>query len=932
MNKPTWSPEPKLFGSIEDVKNYCIEYMYEYLFKYNLRDQSKLQKEDCPGCIDSLTFDEFSYMCRNVIEQKSCELLLKLASGKLLKKSEIEHLCYEVPAYIDDSMLLKVRPNYPLEFARNEKVSYSDPVGEYTEHELHGIKYRSKPSEDRIRHFRLSEVYYLVPIIDILGPANDHRYTELEILGIIFWIYLSNPEKYYLDIFLNLLHSSKHGLEFRARIKPYSVSIKRWPTYWLQFVSSTEPYTEVESIFGYVISEVMTDEMLDNLDSQLDIEPMYYYLSNDDLMRDIDMIIDGWVNTRTRPIKDMTINDFFLQWDLWTTSGAASDVRVVIDGSKPKRIHKSSLPLFVTVDELYAGRLQPSRVSIKAETGKARLVFSAPTYDSLCASYFLYKYDTWVQNSNVDDYFSMSQEQMLNTSADIITKLDQSYYMGSSDIEKNDWIQNVVFDCYVFVRLIEKVIRSEDIELLLDLCSRSLFNWVFVPNIDYNSRHKRFSSSKGTHLLSTGGLITGQRRTTLYNGFCNRIGNSLGMLMVERTLNKSPGYRNLFGGDDSIQIFHNHTLGALSYIATTSIFLKISPLKSYISQGTAEYFRVGYSKAGRHGYSTRVIHSIIAANPVSLQEIDLVLKCKSMYDTLQIYFRRHRTDNINVLFKIYYSRLGINETILNAPTSAGGCGLGLPNDYIISPGVPRYKPNIVYKPSSSWFSNMIGYLNPESLSGVTESYIRDMSIGVIDREATKDSREHYKLSVDYWLGKVKFKDNRSSYELAKKAYEINSMVDRCEYITYFSRATSSTLVGATASWQNHINEYVKGKELVRIPDRSLTRLISDVINRAEMEKVSDKINYLKEKGWVIFSNNVINRLPGKVLLDLVLGPINGNGMRTTVPSDMHFIFSILGPYQQTKKLSYMCQSVLASFVTLQLYSATSTHYSQLLGW
>lgn len=931
MITPTWSPDPKTFGSIGDVKQYCIKYIKEELYKSKLPDNIISDKMKSDN-IYELTDNEFSILCSDTIKVSDTKLLLKLAKYKNLSNKEYYQLCMSVPAYVEDKILLKFRPDYPLYFAENEEVNYKEPHGKYEQLIYKNLKYKSKPSESRTRHFRIEELYDLTDIVRLLGEANDHRYSEIELCGIILWVYMSKPNPYYLTIFKKLLVRAKHGLELRALLKPYSVSIKRWPTYWVKYLKNNEPYIEVETILGYVITETITPDMLEDLDKQLDITPINYYGGPDFLLRDVDKMIKAWHDVPPRPTKDISLSEFFNSWDLWTTSGSASDYRANVNGKK-KRIHKSALPLYCTVKELYEGRLQPSRTSVKAETAKSRLVFATPTYDSLSVSYLLYKYDTHVQNSNTRDYFSFSQEQMLNTSASFIDALKQNKYVGSSDIEKNDWLHNVLFDLYVFVCLIEPVILEEDIPVLLDICSRSTINWIFVPNIKYSSRHVKFSNDKGTHLVSTGALVTGQRRTTLYNGFYNRIYNSLAQIMVSRTIGYDPGLYNIFGGDDSIQLFNDHTAGVLTYIAATTILLTISPLKSFISQNSAEYFRVNYNDKYRTGYSNRVIHSIVSANPTSQQEVDVVLKCKSMYDTLQIFKRRSRSDLTDTIFSLYLKRLEVNPEMCLVPTSAGGIGIGLPSDKILQPGIPRYRSDVTYKPVGNWFNLMAPYLNPYKLEGVLESYIKDMSKGVIDREETKRSRDKYKSSFSYWLGKVKFKNGKNDFLAAISSLDRSKgMLYTINQFTEFSAGVFPTLAGSTAAWQNYVNTYVSDKRSIRIIDKSDTRVISDIINRSEMKKISDKIMFLSDNNLVTFGFNIINRLPGKVLLDLVLSSITGNASNATVPTDMHFIFSVIQPYQQLQKLSYIAQSIVASLSAPVLYTPVRTLYNQLLSW
>jgi hypothetical protein len=244
-------------------------------------------------------------------------------------------------------------------------------------------------------------------------------------------------------------------------------------------------------------------------------------------------------------------------------------------------------------------------------------------------------------------------------------------------------------------------------------------------------------------LEGIGGLMTGRRFTTLLNSVLNYALNAISCDLVNKL--KPKCYPNTFGGDDSIQEVSSIGSGILLYVTETNILLTINPTKSYISKVTGEFFRVQYKvKKARSGYWSRVVHSVVANNPVSRQELDTITKLKGYWSNIQQIVRRTGQRTNRYFEKLLFILANVNKIKkewLSITVENGGCGISVSgiNDFTrLKPGIPRFFDlNHKYEFNLDWYNAAMTRLNKDDLDGINESYLKDMIQGIRDFETRR---------------------------------------------------------------------------------------------------------------------------------------------------------------------------------------------------
>lgn len=904
-----WHPESTRFSSVDELNVFYEKYITDTLCE----DVSDLQ------------FHEFLGIAKDLFDN-----LVNMARGVDIGSVGRRDMASTYPDYCPDSWLLQYRPDYPVEFLTLNKLSVAAQTGVYTQHNLGTLLFKSKPAEDRIRNFRLPEIIQLYPDIEtLLGEANDGRYTELELMGMILWLYLAPPPSYVSEFFVPYVRSSENGMVLRAKLKVLSTSIKRWSNYWeMRYKGSIELLIEVETILGYIITSEITDEMLQALDDSLTLRPLRYDRSR--LIRDINYALSLLSNNSKDIDEHLNFEQFTDDWPSWTTSGGCSDLKVIIDDVKYS-LSKSALPLFVEKGDLWANRHQPTRMVVKAETGKARPVFTAPTYDNMCKAYILKKYGNKLDRAPDMSFVKYDTKGQAQWSAWILDSLSSGSYMASSDIEKNDQIHNSVFDDYCFLSSIRPHLQRLDEPMIVDLLNRTTLNWYFIlGDRDGNYKNLKSRADGGLHFTGYGSLRTGDRMTTYKNNNFNAVYNILSKLTIKRRLGLEVGPQNLFGGDDSIQKVLSFAIGALHYLTITAIGATISFIKSNISTQKAEFFRVGYTKSGRFGYANRVIHSVISTNPASLQEIDLISRIGSVKSNIDILVRRSRNVKVGeVLLSIYYKLFELPDTLLGIPVSRGGLGILPDNGLVLTNAVPRYRPTVRKVVPKAWFNSVLLFLNPDELDGVAASYYKDMASGVKDRESVKVDRLAYRTTLALWKKKGFFTNTFGSaapYPAGKQT--LVAFADRLGQTSNMLATSESILVKIQSLIE--LNTGILSAIPMEV-DKTRYRYLSDIINRAKFSKVSEKIKFIFSSNLVKAPKWIVNRLGGSVFLNLLLGPIYG-AFEGSFPTDLSWRLDSLQAVGFSLKGGYTVIEALSSFAAGHILHNTSNILPGMMAW
>jgi hypothetical protein len=781
-----------------------------------------------------------------------------------------------------DDLRLYGRGNYPIEYLNSElaKVGSLDIIEQGEIEYYEDISYYSTPSLNRIRHFRISELYHLYTSSEFLQSLNiyDGNFNELEIMGT--WLYFSfvDVPEMIKTFFSDQATSSRNGMELRARLKVLTVSMKRWLYFWEQKLERKNIYEflEIETILGYIVSNEYTTGHENDLETTLQ-PSIINYIEGRNFLEDFKMILLSCWKKQKVTIKDISFNDYLNDYGLWATSGAASEIRVIGTDNKKYRVNKGAIPVVVTKKELYDYRVQPYRALLKSEVGKVRIAYSAPTYDSLLEGYILHKYSDLLVNVDNHDYVSFSNSKKLDFSIGVSELLGSNDF-GSTDIEKNDFSHDTYLDMYSWFLLIQTYIQEQDKPLFLDLASRKVLNWVFVRK-DLNGPHVDYKTKEGSYLLGRGGVMSGRRSTTFLNNVMNSTMNSLSGYLVSDFCGKQ--FRNYYGGDDSLCRCSYYSYWS-RMVVNSKILLSINPVKSYVSNYNAEFFRVASKKDLRQGYLTRIVHSIVASNPVSKQEVDKKSKIKAMLSNIQMFVRRGANDNSYTLLDIYTNINKIPDEIKNIPTSSGGLGLFEPSKKKCSPGIPMFRDSNDpedYKLQLEWYDELSFRegLPAHTIPDINKSYLMDMVGAIRNIDARNERKKKYKYIFKKWLDEYKLLDIhrpvlRYIKQLQLRMTEINNQTGELMFFDFKTRKAALDKLSSVKKNNPNIiiNDFV---------------IASDIINRYKARKVKEKIQTLISSGAVLISDTYINSRSAQLLLSEIIQTISSNGTKMTLSPD-----------------------------------------------
>lgn len=799
-------------------------------------------------------------------------------------------LCDQYPQYADNDLLVRYRPNYIVEFAEEEELIVIDkfnnmnsqkPSEKREIREMDGISVWSTKSMDRIRIFHLDELLTIRTSqqFDLLRDQFDGRYSELEVMGLCVYLNLVELPELLFDNLRRILTDSKDGLEARARLKPWSTSMKRWLPLWADKLglSNLYPFVELETIFGYITGNGIDPSHVDDLTYMLSTKQIHWY--GPDLFTDVftKTLKHTWVPKGTPETFDLL--EYFSNWNWWTTSGAASECRIMLANGKIVRINKSALPRAVSLEHLKAMRYQPNRVLIKSEVGKRRIAFSSPTYWSLVEGYLLKKYVGIMDKVMYEDFIAMTNKNKFDYQCGINDELLDGNYIVSSDIEKNDFDHDTYLDALAWCTLLEGHLSPEDTEIFLDLMTSKLQNWVLVRE-EIDSPAVVSKDEKGSHLLGRGGLMSGRRGTTNLNNISNNVLNVMAANLVYPTTGDTNV--NYFGGDDSQCKADSYWSGWLRLIYMDCIMLHISPAKSYVSNTNGEFFRVATNGKTRWGYLTRVVHSVTQNNPVSAQPIDLLSRVRSLTSVLEIVARRGGDLEYCSSLTNYFVQniLHLDLRLLNIPVCKGGLGVGKPTPMRCTPGIPIYDPKT---PDTITVDSWFDIIKMIELPDVRESYGKDMLQGVRDIENRDASKKIYKSKLKTWkTDMVILEDRTIPNDKVMRSME-----------TYFTR-TYENLPSYRLNWSerfqyvnSEIDPAISGtKDLYNIIDYQGA---VDVINRTQFGKVRLKIRALQEMNLVEFFSGTVSSFSGSVLLRMIVGGVSGNSSVTGLPPDLAYL-------------------------------------------
>lgn len=806
-------------------------------------------------------------------EQKFIDTVFSL--GKVPSQKDIEIIG---PVYFQYNILRRYKSfrQYPLQYVKSElkNVKPMEPV--VTDiYETNGIYYSMKPAEKNILILRPDEIFTgTTRLQKLLGPANDGRYNVLEVIGMYHQLELGVlPDKFMDEVWAPNVQQSRSGEELRKRIKPYTTSIKRWPEYWEEvFQVNSSLIAETETALGYIIKEELDDSHLESVASTLSVTPVRFAGTEAEFWSSIKLIIDLWPVHKP---KDIDFELYLNSWHLWTTSGSAPEFRVKTKDGQTLRVNKSALPLVITKEELLSSKNDWNRVIQKAEVGKNRIAYSTPTLNTLQEGYIVYKYSL---EDNPSMFTSLSNAEKFTWSANIVGSKNK---YASSDIEQNDFIHSTYLDTYIMGYLLyNRLSTQEDINIVVEILERNLINKVLVKHEMTPIWAPFLERDRGLSVLlsGSGGIMSGRRWTTLLNSIVNFLINTLAVTNVRKL---SLGYpsRNTFGGDDSIQVVDTLRSGILIFILETAMFLTINPTKSYISDTTGEFFRVQY-KIGeyRSGYYSRVIHSIVSNNPVSMQEIDAVTKCKAFWANCQQILRRTMNKGsayLQKLMSILASIAGVRNTLTIAPSN-GGCGISPQNiisTSIATPGIPRFtqtKKVEDYKLNYKWFDQCMSVVDP-GLPGIRESYIQDMLDGIRDIDSRVEQRKRYRLKLRLWSPRIIEQPPTSTPQRYSQSLLMNS-----NPIT----VTSKTI--------EHVNTK-RTRQRAYFHVNKKYQLFIDVLSRAIFPRFKDKLEYLTSSGILWLNGSYRNTKSAYTLKSVMLKSLDTVGSMLSLPPDMNFI-------------------------------------------
>jgi hypothetical protein len=231
------------------------------------------------------------------------------------------------PQYFDYETLLKTGfQKYPSEYVQEQIKNHTEKAqrgGKYEQRNFKGINYIAKKSEDRIRILRIEELItdpeYM---IDLLGQSNDFRYNELEICGL--WTltqYTEKIELYISKVLIPSLVLAKNGIDLRSILGYYTVSIKRWPEYWLTELKTTYgSIFEAEACLGYIV-DTLGEKHLEDVKDILKLDKINIPLGKDEFFINLHAEFEIY-NKRKEPI---TWDSFLLNPNIWTTGGSAPE-------------------------------------------------------------------------------------------------------------------------------------------------------------------------------------------------------------------------------------------------------------------------------------------------------------------------------------------------------------------------------------------------------------------------------------------------------------------------------------------------------------------------------------------------------------------------------------------------------------------------------
>jgi len=806
----------------------------------------------------------------------------------------------------------------PLTFTydRINKVKDQPPMsGDYQPEQVSQIKYKTKKSEENIRLLRLEEV--LTPTIEIkllklLGEANDHRYTELEIMGMIGLMHIINsPERFMTEVWQEI-RKSDNGVTLRKRLKVWGLSIKRWPDYWSQrYNCGIEKLIETETVLGYLIEDSLQAYHLELIDKMLADTFVYYDQDYDTFVIDVKRSLkDGFEDGEVHDIPDFTLREYLNNWNNWTTSGSANEYRATVetqDGDTQKlRINKSALPLFTTLEEVLANNDSSAGIVIKAEVGKNRLAYSAPTRVTLVGKYLLDKYDAYGQSAKTTaNYISYTSEQRLQLAYKLIS-LKPQIGMITADIEENDINHNTYLDVLLFYWKFQSVITSpEDRSLLLLFLRDRLMSIVRVntkqlESVDYIMKSPILKvEGEFTYFYGFAGILSGLPDTYTMNSFVNYSTDRLATLAAIRLVAEleapplQPVFDPIVGGDDETVPCTSIRTAALTFEFKSSIYLPVNSEKSYLSYTTCEFFRIMYIRGSRRqGYPSRIIHSIISNNPAKSQEIDIVTSIKAFWSNCsQVHRRGGDLDALKGWCYRYAHAKNIDRRVVSIPTEHGGCGVPLDPSLFSShviPGVPRFKMIFrKYQTNKKWFNDIMVQLRVANIPGVSDSYFNDMLTGVRDADARKDSRNTYKEQVAKWKKDFTIVQQRTVPLIPSNLTSSMESIENYWNSQSAPGAVLDAILMAVSQNNEHKDKYYK--------IRSEYQLFSDILNRGLFRRFKDKINTLTELGLLFVSQNFQNTKSAYVVQSLLNGTLSlSSPVDWSFPADMTFIYQNIG--------------------------------------
>lgn len=810
--------------------------------------------------------------------------------------------------------------DYPYEYVKG-KLGMVDLLadrqsGKYEQRTINGINYLGKRSEDNIRTLRLEELtrdHESQDIKSMLGSSNDFRYTELEIMGMIGLLRIIKPPMRFLEqVWFPAIRHANNGIVLRAMIKCWSTSIKRWPEYWTTRYNTEIQYIiETETVLGYIIEDTMQEYHLDSIKETLANKKFSYTLHFPLLKtRILDVLKELVEPVGARPM-DYSIKEYFNNSNNWATPGAASGYKIYTepteDGEVPQklRINKNALPLFYTLEDVLTDRREDAGVVLKAEVGKNRIAYSASTSVTLLESYIVDKYWYLFDGSTSrTNYIAYTNPERLRLAATLISTADE-YGIVSADIEANDVIQNSVFNTLIYLWQFELYPpEPEDEEVILRVADAMLYNKVRIPkNIinlyDYDFEDYIYNSDKNNiYVKGSGGALSGQKFTYARNTRNNVIVSALSIDLVS---NYFPGeYMDpIVGADDSIAISRTVRSTIMQFLLNTSILLTVNPAKSYISYTSGEFFRIMYIKGSRRqGYPCRIIHSVIAVNPASSQEIDIVNNLKSYWDNCSQLIRRGGDEAVlkNWLLKLAHSKR-VSLPVLCAATEQGGVGIPISDEYmfsVINPGIPRYKQTYrEYNYNKTWFNEIMIELRMTQVPGGVESYFGDMQTGIRDKVARTESKDKYKRAVDNWA-------NTYFHSKTKVRPRIPERLLRSGEAVMDFWGSYNDILGTLDSAMNQINNISRQRNIYYKVLKEY-QLYTDILNRGQYPKFVDKLDTLTGLGLLFISDNFKNTKSAYVTKTLLNGQLAlSSPVNFSFPADMTFMYvdmgvTLLGP-------------------------------------